>query len=41
VRRVVQEVLRRAPSAADSAGGTDVTHSEENKSEEIKYGVAS
>jgi len=35
VRRVVQEVLRRVPS------GADAPPSEENKSEEIKYGVAS
>ncbi len=41
VRRVVQEVLRRAPAAANAAGGTDVPHSEEDKSEEIKYGAAS
>ncbi|MDZ7839485.1 MAG: hypothetical protein U5R46_01510 [Gammaproteobacteria bacterium] len=41
VRRVVQEVLRRAPSAADSAGKSSVTDSDENKSEEVKYGVAS
>lgn len=41
VRRVVQEVLRRAPSVSDGTGGTDVPHSEEDKSEEIKYGAAS
>lgn len=41
VRRVVQEVLRRAPSVSDDAGGTDVPHSEEDKSEGIKYGAAS
>ena len=36
VRRVVQEVLRRTPAAADDAGGTDVA-----ASEEIRSGVAS
>lgn len=41
VRRVVQEVLRRAPSVSNGAGGTDVPHSEEDESEEIKYGAAS
>lgn len=36
VRRVVHEVLRRAPSVPDSRSATDATYSEE-----IKYGAAS
>jgi len=41
VRRVVQEVLRRAPSVSDGADGADAPHSEENEPEEPKAGVAS
>jgi len=41
VRRLVQEVLRRAPAVADSAGEADVRHAEDHTSEAIKYGAAS
>lgn len=41
VRRLVQEVLRRAPATVDNAGGTEVSHTEADKSEELKYGAAS
>lgn len=41
VRRVVQEVLRRARSVSSTGRGTDVPHSEEDKPEEVKYGAAS
>jgi len=41
VRRLVQEVLRRAPSAPGSGRGTDMPHSGEDKPEELKYGAAS
>lgn len=41
VRRVVHEVLRRAPAASDSAGGTGGPDCEESKPDQPKAGVAS